>query len=135
MLINTRKDLDAAPAAERERFMVQLSGTIHKWRWNDTEWEQYTDTSTIERFDFTLDDFPDAPVPPKPDYNPDEKEVQAERDRLQSQLDSIDARYHSDRSWREYVIANPDGFTPEAVERMQAAEDEAQPLRDELAEL
>ena len=82
MLINTRKDLDAAPAAERERFMLQLSGTIHKWRWNDTEWEQYADTSTIERFGFTLDDFPDAPVPAEPDYSPDEKEAQAERDRL-----------------------------------------------------
>ena len=82
MLINTRKDLDAAPAAERERFMVQLSGTIYKWRWNDTEWEQYADTSAIERFGFTLDDFPDAPVPPMPDESPDEKEAQAERDRL-----------------------------------------------------
>ena len=64
-----------------------------------------------------------------------EEDADAKRDRLQSQLDSIDARYHSDRSWREYVIANPDGFTTEAVERMQAAEDEAQPIRDELAEL
>ena len=135
MLINTRKDLDAAPAEDRERFMVQLSGTIHKWRWSDTEWEQYADTSTIERFGFTLDDFPDAPVPAEPDYSPDEKEAEAERDRLQAQLDSIDARYHSDRSWREYVIAHPDGFAPDAVERMQAAEDEAAPLRDELAEL
>lgn len=82
MLINTRKDLDAAPAAERERFMLQLSGTIHKCRWNDTEWEQYADTSTIERFGFTLDDFPDAPLPPIPDKSPDEKEAQAERERL-----------------------------------------------------
>ena len=65
----------------------------------------------------------------------EEAEAQAERDRLQSQLDSIDARYHSDRSWREYVIANPDGFAPDAVDRMQAAEDEAAPLRDELAAL
>ena len=84
MIINTRKDLDAAPAAERERFMLQLSGTIHKWRWNDTEWEQYADTSTIERFGFTVDDFPDATVPPMPDKSPDEKEAEAERDRLDS---------------------------------------------------
>ena len=135
MLINTRKDLDAAPAAERERFMKRLALSIYKWQWNGSDWEQYENTDSIERFGFTLDDFPDAPVPPEPDYNPDEKEVQAERDRLQSQLDSIDARYHSDRSWREHVIANPDKFDPEAVERLQAAEDEAQPLRDELAEL
>ena len=65
----------------------------------------------------------------------DERKAQAERDRLQSKLDSIDARYHSDRSWREYVISNPDGFSSEAVERMQAAEDEAQPIRDELKEV
>ena len=61
-----------------------------------------------------------------------EREAQAERDRLQSQIAAIDSRYHSDRSWREYVIANPDGFSPEAVERMQKAEDEAQPIRDKL---
>ena len=135
MIINNRKDLDAAPAAERERFMKRLSLSIHKWRWNGSDWEQYADTSTIERFGFALDDFPDAPVPAKPDHNPDDKEAQAEREQLQSQLDSIDARYHSDRSWREHVISNPDGFAPDTVARMQAAEDEAQPIRDELAAL
>ena len=135
MIINNRKDLDAAPDDVRDRFLASLAGSINKYVWDGSDWVLEQNTTEIERFDFTLDDFPDAPVPPEPDYNPDEKEVQAERDRLQSQLDSIDARYHSDRSWREYVIANPDGFTPEAVERMQAAEDEAQPLRDKLKEL
>ena len=67
-----------------------------------------------------------------PDTSPT---VEQQREQLQAQLDSIDARYHSDRSWREYVIAHPDGFAPDAVERMQAAEDEAAPLRDELAAL
>lgn len=61
--------------------------------------------------------------------------TEAHRKQLQSQLAAIDSRYNSDRSWREYVIAHPDGFAPDAVARMQAAEDEAQPLRDELAAL
>ena len=135
MIINNRKDLDAAPDDVRDRFLASLAGSINKYVWDGSDWVLEQNTTEIERFDFTLDDFPDAPVPPEPDYNPDEKEVQAERDRLQSQLDSIDARYHSDRSWREHVIANPDKFASEAVERMQAAEDEAQPIRDELAEL
>ena len=135
MIINNRKDLDAAPDDVRDRFLASLARSINSYAWDGTEWVLKQDTAEIERFDFALDDFPDAPVPAKPDYNPDEKEVQAKRDRLQSQLDSIDARYHSDRSWREHVIANPDGFASEAVERMQAAEDEAQSIRDELAEL
>ena len=82
MIINNRKDLDAARAADRERFMLHLSSTIHKWRWNGSDWEQYENTDSIERFDFTLDDFPDAPVPPVPDKSPDEKEAEAERERL-----------------------------------------------------
>jgi hypothetical protein len=35
-------------------------------------------TATIERFGFTLADFPDAPVPDMPDYNPDERAAEQE---------------------------------------------------------
>ena len=69
----------------------------------------------------------------------DDARYEAERKRRIARVDNdlraIDARYHSDRSWREHVIANPDGFTPEAVERMQAAEDEAAPLRAHRSDL
>ena len=69
----------------------------------------------------------------------DDALYEAERERRIARVDddlrAIDDRYHSDRSWREHVIANPDSFPDKAVERMQAAEDEAQPIRDKLKEV
>lgn len=54
---------------------------------------------------------------------------------LLRQLDAIDAEYHSDRSWREFVIANPEQFSSAAVARMQLAENRAEELRIQRAEL
>lgn len=54
---------------------------------------------------------------------------------IKNKLERIDSKYHSDRSWREYVINNPAQFSTQAVDRMQQAENEAQLLRDELATL
>ena len=72
MIINTRKDFDALPEADQQVFKALLAGTIYGWSWVNGEWVQTTNTKTIERFGFTLDDFPDAPVPDKPTGNPDE---------------------------------------------------------------
>ena len=72
MIINTRKDFDALPEADQQVFRARLAGTIYGWSWVNGEWVQTTNTKTIERFGFTLDDFPDAPVPDKPTGNPDE---------------------------------------------------------------
>ena len=41
MIINNRSDLDAAPAEQREQFMKRLALSVHKWRWNGSDWEQY----------------------------------------------------------------------------------------------
>ena len=64
----------------------------------------------------------------------DDARYEAERARRIARVDhdlsGIDARAHSDRTWREHVIANPDSFPDSAVARMQAAEDAAEPLRD-----
>ena len=79
MIINDRKDLDAAPDAIREQFMVRLAGSINRWVW-EGEWKLVQDESTIAKFGFGLSDFPDAPIPPKPDYNPEERELQQARE-------------------------------------------------------
>lgn len=113
MLINSRKDLDNAPADDRTRFMAQLGGTIHKWRWNDTEWDQYADTSTIERFGFTLADFPDAPVPPMPEMSPEEKE--AERDREEMAGMSITSR----QGEQQLILAGLDEQVEAAIDGIE----------------
>ena len=79
MIINNRKDLDAAPDDIRQKFMTRLAGGINRWRWNGDDWEQWQDTTSIRRFEFTLSDFPDAPVPAKPDFNPDQRELEQAR--------------------------------------------------------
>ena len=77
MIINTRKDFDALPEPDQQVFKARLAGTIYGWSWVNGEWVQTTNTKTIERFGFTLDDFPDAPVPDKPTGNPDEDAKEA----------------------------------------------------------
>jgi len=78
-IINNRKDLDAADAATKQKFLTHLAGGINRWRWNGSDWEQWQDTTTIRRFEYTVADFPDAPVPPKPDWNPDERDLAQKR--------------------------------------------------------
>ena len=77
MIINTRADLDAAPQADRDRFMTRLAKSINKYRWDGTDWVLEQDISSIARFGFGAADFPDAPVPDKPTRNPDQQEREA----------------------------------------------------------
>ena len=72
MIINNRKDFDALPQADQESFKARLAVGINRWVWQEGDWVLTQDTATIERFGFTLTDFPDAPVPDKPTNNPDE---------------------------------------------------------------
>jgi hypothetical protein len=76
MIINNRTDLDALPKGEQAQFKSRLAAGINSWQWADGEWVLTQNTETLERFDFTLADFPDAPVPEKPDYNPDQREAE-----------------------------------------------------------
>jgi len=80
MIINNRKDLDAAPDDVRERFVNSLAGSINKYVWDGTEWTLEQNTKEIERFGFTLADFPDAPVPEMPAYNPDDRALEQARE-------------------------------------------------------
>src|SRR6056297_2988842 len=74
MIINTRKDLDAAPDDVREQFLNRLASTINKHVWDGSEWVLKQDETSIARFGFTAADFPEAPVPEVPGYNPDKQE-------------------------------------------------------------
>ena len=80
MIINSKKDLDAAPADTRERFIASLVASINQWKWENGEWVIRQNTTDIERFGFTIDDFPDAPVAEMPDYNPEERALEQARE-------------------------------------------------------
>lgn len=71
--INTRADLDAiAGTPEHVAFMALLAGTLWRLEKDDTAqaWVAIEDNSTIERFNFTRADFPDAQPPALPEYVP-----------------------------------------------------------------
>ena len=71
--INTRADLDAITGTpEHVAFMALLAGTLWRLEKDDTAqaWVAIEDNSTIERFDFTRADFPDAQPPALPEYVP-----------------------------------------------------------------
>ena len=89
MIINTRKDLEAASSSDRDQFMARLASSINKYDWDGANWVLTQDTTTIERYGFTADDFPDAPVPDKPDYNPDQKALEAEANEVRTQRDAL----------------------------------------------
>jgi len=89
MIINDRKDLDAAPADVRDRFLASLAGSINKYVWNGSEWTLEQNTTEIERFGFTLADFPNAPTPEKPNYNPDQRQLEQEAEEARTQRDAL----------------------------------------------
>ena len=80
MIINNRKDLDAAPDDVRQLFIQNLEAGINRWDWQNGDWVLIQYTNTIRKFRFTLDDFPDAPVPEMPDYNPEERALEQARE-------------------------------------------------------
>ena len=89
MIINDAKDLHAAPADVREKFMEQLAASINRWDWQNGEWVSVQETATIERFGFTAADFPNAPTPEKPNYNPDQRQLEQEADEARTQRDAL----------------------------------------------
>ena len=72
MIVNNRTDFAALSQADQAKFKTRLAASIYGWEWQDGEWVQKISTSTIERFGFGLDDFPDAPMPEQHTNNPDE---------------------------------------------------------------
>ena len=78
MIINNRKDLDAAPEDVRSEYMEKLAASINKYQWDGSDWVLYQDTLTVARFEFDVSDFPNAPVPNKPTHNPDADQKRAD---------------------------------------------------------
>ena len=130
MIINDRKDLDAAPDDVRERFLASLAGSINKYVWDGSEWVLEQNTAEIERFGFTLADFPDAPVPDKPTYNPDKRALEQEADEVRTQRNALlvesdwtvlpDAPVADEQAWKDYRqalrdVPQQEGFPQEVV--------------------
>ena len=112
MIINNRSDLDAVPAEVRKTFINALAGSINKYRWDGSDWVLEQNTAEIERFGFTLSDFPDAPTPDKPTYNPDERALEQEAEEVRTQRDALlkesdwavlpDAPVSDEQAWKDY---------------------------------
>jgi len=69
--VNTRADLDALDGTPAHAaFMTALAGSIYCLQKDDAAkmWRAVQDTSTIERFGYSLADFPQAKAPALPDY-------------------------------------------------------------------
>jgi len=118
MIINSRKDLDAASDDVRSRFIEQLAAGINRWDWQNGEWVLVQETATIERFGFTAADFPNAPTPEKPNYNPDQRQLEQEASEARTKRNAL----LSDSDW---------AVLPDApVADQQAWFDYRQALRD-----
>jgi len=122
MIINSRKDLDNAPAGVRESFMTQLAASINRWQWQDGKWSAIQETTTIGRYGFTVSDFPDAFVPDKPTNNPDNVVLEQRREYLKDKrnayisapINSIQVTTSEDRENIQGAVDNfellyPDG--------------------------
>jgi len=103
-MFNSRKDLDAAPADQREKFIGLLAASINKWSWDGSDWVLEQVTTEIEKFGFDIEDFEDAPIPEKPDYNPEQKALDAKADEVRAQRDAL----LSDCDWTQVADAPVD---------------------------
>lgn len=86
--INTRADLDAAPAETKAAFMAALAGSVWRLEKDDDAklWRAVQDASTIERFGFALADFADVPAPELPVYTPPPSKVPTSLSMRQARL-------------------------------------------------
>lgn len=108
-VINTREDLDATTGTpEHDAFMALLAGTLWRLEKDDTAqaWVAIEDNSTIERFNFTRADFPDAQPPAPPEYVPEPPTVPAVVSRAKGKIVLIRAGLW--QSVLDYVAAIPD---------------------------
>ena len=70
--INGRADLDALDPATQAAFLALLARSLWRLERDDANqrWIAVEDPRAIERFGFTVDDFPHAPKPELPDWTP-----------------------------------------------------------------
>lgn len=122
MIINSKDDLNYLSDQERETFKSRLSKSIYGWDWSEGEWVQTVNTATIEQFGFTISDFPDAPKPDMPAFNPDEQETErqnkeAEENRQSAYRDESDPLFFkwqrgesTEQDWLDKVQEIKDRF-------------------------
>lgn len=90
--INSRADLDGLDADTRAAWLERLARTLWRLERDDANqrWIAVEDTSTLARFGFTAEDFPQAPKPELPEWLPLPQEPAARVSALQGLL-AIDA--------------------------------------------
>lgn len=87
--INNRADLDAiAGTQEHEAFMALLAGSLWRLEKDDDAmtWRAIEDSSTVARFGFDRDDFPNAQPPALPAYVPPPSAVPRQVTRAQGKV-------------------------------------------------
>ena len=110
-IINTKEDVTALSEAERNQFIQSLRGTL--WRLSKDDdlktWVAEEDNTTIQRFGFTRDNFPDAVAPALPIYidtSPTYQELRATEYNLKSTGEQFgmmfDDRVNSTTAWIDW---------------------------------
>jgi len=89
MIINNAKDLNSAPADVRDGFIARLAAGVNRWEWQNGEWVLTKDTATAEKFGLNASSLPNAPLPEKPDYNPNQRELEQEAEKVRTQRDAL----------------------------------------------
>jgi len=89
MIINNAKDLNAAPSDIRDGFIARLAAGVNRWEWQNGEWVLTQDIATAEKFGLDASNLPNAPVPEKPDYNPDQRQLNQEAEEARTQRDAL----------------------------------------------
>ena len=124
IIINSSSDLENAPKSVRERFLRALGLTIHKYQWNGTEWERYQDTTQIERYGLSISDFPNAPMPDLPTYDPEQKELEQRESEVRDQRDTLL------RNRVDPIVSNPLRYNDLTTEEQNAIGTYRQDLLD-----
>lgn len=122
MIVNDRKDFDNLPTDEKEKFMRKLAAGTKRWRWDGSAWQLQTFTAQLDRLGITIDELPDVPDPPKPDYNPEERRkaqeleeiMQLRKDAYERESDPIYMEYmrgeRTEQEWLDAVHAIKDRY-------------------------
>ena len=101
----------------RDRFLSRLASTINKYKWDGSDWNLTQDESSIQRFGFTADDFPNAPIPEKPNYDPDERELEQRAAQIRQERNDL-------------LIAQVDPIVSNPLRFEDLTETEKQEIRD-----
>ena len=89
MIINNAKDLNAAPNDVRDSFIARLAAGVNRWEWQNGDWVLTQDAATAEKFGLDASSLPGAPIPEKPSYDPDERQLEQEAEEVRTHRDAL----------------------------------------------